>query len=62
MSVTALTQIQRGILALDRPVTDWLPLFTPRLADGRAPTITIRHLLSHTAGLSYGFNEACDGP
>ncbi len=51
-AATALALVDRGKLALDTPVSDVLPWFTPRLADGRQPRITILHLLTHTAGLS----------
>lgn len=44
------------------PVTEWLPEFRPRLPDGTEPVITLLHLLTHTAGLSYGFLERPDGP
>nr|WP_277626115.1 serine hydrolase domain-containing protein [Burkholderia cenocepacia] len=48
---------------LDEPVARWLPAFTPTLADGTPANITLRHLLSHTAGLGYRFLEAdADGP
>lgn len=56
-SVTALRLCERGVLDLDKPVTTWLTTFRPRLADGREPVITLRHLLSHTAGLGYGFEQ-----
>lgn len=49
---------QDGTLNLDDPVTRWLPRFRPHLADGTRPAITLRQLLTHTAGLSYGFAEA----
>src|SRR5690349_14012781 len=62
VSATALKLIESGKVGLDDPVTKWIPEFKPRLADGRAPTITIRHLLSHTAGLSYAFSEPEGGP
>jgi CubicO group peptidase (beta-lactamase class C family) len=39
--------VQQGRLALDRPCSDYLPFF---LVSGRG-RITVRHLLSHTAGL-----------
>ncbi len=55
VAATALAMIEQGILHFDDPVTRWLPDFKPKLADGRAPTITTRHLLTHTAGLGYGF-------
>lgn len=58
-AVMALVAEER--LDLDRPITDWLPDFTPTF-DGRAAIITLRHLLSHSSGLSYGFFEPEDGP
>src|SRR5262245_31179250 len=42
--VTALALIDQGKLALTDPVTKWLPDFKPKLADGRTPTIAVRHL------------------
>lgn len=60
--VTALALIDGGRLGLGDPVTRWLPEFRPKLPDGREPVITVRHLLTHTAGLTYGFLEAEDGP
>ncbi len=62
VSAAALALVEQGKLELDAPVTRWLPDFQPRLADGRAATITIRQLLTHTAGLAYGFFEKADGP
>ncbi|MGB6308359.1 MAG: serine hydrolase domain-containing protein [Steroidobacteraceae bacterium] len=62
VAVAALSLVDRGQWRLDDPVTRWLPDFRPRLADGREPAITLRHLLTHTAGLNYGFLEAADGP
>lgn len=61
VSVAALVLVGRGRLSLDAPVTDWLPEFRPRF-EGEAATITLRHLLTHTAGLGYGFFEPPDGP
>jgi CubicO group peptidase (beta-lactamase class C family) len=49
--------VEHGVLALDEPVTTWLPDFRPRLATGEQPTITLHHLLTHTAGLSYPWDE-----
>jgi CubicO group peptidase (beta-lactamase class C family) len=54
-SVCALRLCEQGTLELDAPVTRWLPDFTPKLEDGSTPIITLRHLLSHTSGLAYGF-------
>lgn len=62
VSAAALALVDRGQLRLDDPVTRWLPTFRPRLPDGREPTITVRQLLTHTAGLTYGFLEPADGP
>ncbi len=56
-TLAALRLIEQGKLSLDDAVSDWLPWFTPALADGRRPTIKIRHLLSHTAGLDYRLNQ-----
>jgi CubicO group peptidase (beta-lactamase class C family) len=58
---TALALIERGRLGLDRLASDWLPDFRPRLLDGFTPDITIRHLLTHTAGLGYA-TDAPDDP
>jgi CubicO group peptidase (beta-lactamase class C family) len=62
VTVAALALLDRRKIALDDPVTKWLPDFKPKLADGTTPTITIRQLLTHTAGLSYTFSEKDDGP
>ena len=55
VSVATLALAEAGFFDLDDPVTAFLPDFTPRGPRGEAAVITIRHLLSHTAGLSYGF-------
>jgi len=47
--------VEDGCLALDAPVTRYLPNFRPRLADGSEPDITLHQLLTHTAGLGYRF-------
>jgi CubicO group peptidase (beta-lactamase class C family) len=62
VSAATLALVEEGVLHLDDAVTNWLPEFTPALSDGRVPTITIRHLLSHTSGLSYRQNEDGEGP
>lgn len=62
VTATAMALVEQGRLALDAPVTDWLPGFRPALADGDRPTITIHHLMTHTAGLDYRFNQAHGGP
>lgn len=62
VTVAALALVDRKKLSLDDPVTKWLPDFKPKLADGTTPTITVRQLLTHTAGLGYKFMEQPDGP
>ena len=52
-AATALALVERGLLSLDDSVAQFLPGFTPRLADGTAPDIQVRHLLTHTAGFGY---------
>lgn len=61
-SMAAASLLQQGKLRLDDPVTKWLPEFTPKLPDGTQPVITVKHLLAHTAGLTYTAFEAEDGP
>lgn len=58
VSVAALVLVAQGRLGLDEAVAHWLPEFRPKLGDGSAARITVRHLLSHTAGLGYRFFEA----
>jgi len=53
VAATALALIERGRLDLDDPVARFLPEFEPRLPDGSVPPISVRHLLTHTAGLAY---------
>ena len=62
VTVAALELVERQQLSLDDPVSKWLPDFRPKLADGRAPAITVRQLLTHTSGLGYKFAENADGP
>src|SRR3546814_7987868 len=42
--------VEQHRIELDAPVTDWLPDFQPTTADGTTPVITIRQLLTQTAG------------
>jgi CubicO group peptidase (beta-lactamase class C family) len=69
-SVAAMQQVERGKLSLDAPLSDVLPELsspkvlegfeadgTPRLRPARRP-VTLRLLLSHTAGFSYEFWSA----
>ena len=62
VTAAAMRMIELGRFGLDTPVTDFLPDFKPKGPDGSTPTITIRHLLTHTAGLSYDFLQPPEGP
>jgi CubicO group peptidase (beta-lactamase class C family) len=49
---TAILQLRdAGRLRLDDPIVEHLPWFAIKQAHGEAPVATIRHLLTHTAGL-----------
>ena len=61
VTAAVLSLVESGVLGLDDPVIRWLPNFQPTF-EGQAPTITLRHLITHTAGLSYGFMQPDDGP
>ena len=68
VSVAALQLIERGELELEQPVADILPSFgelpilegfdgdAPRLRAATRP-VTIRHLLTHTSGCGYWFDN-----
>ena len=60
LAVAAL--IEQGKVGFDDPVTKWLPYFTPALADGSVPVMTIRQLLCHMSGLDYRWSQTEDGP
>lgn len=60
-TMAALKLIEAGLLSTDDPVDKWLPEFAPRTANGGAARITVAHLMSHTAGLDYGFQQERDG-
>lgn len=57
VSAAALALAEEGAIDIDAPVTRYLPDFRPRAADGTEPVITLRHLLTHTSGLTYDFME-----
>ncbi|MEO7235109.1 MAG: serine hydrolase domain-containing protein [Lapillicoccus sp.] len=52
-AAAALALVERGLLSLDDSLARILPTFLPRLTDGTAPDIQVRHLLTHTAGFGY---------
>jgi CubicO group peptidase (beta-lactamase class C family) len=62
VTAAALRLVEDGRMGLGDSVRRWLPEFEPRLADGRVPAMTIQHLLTHSAGLTYVFMEPQDGP
>jgi CubicO group peptidase (beta-lactamase class C family) len=57
VTAAALRMAELGKIALTDPVTRWLPAFRPALPNGEVPAITLRHLLTHTAGLGYRFMQ-----
>jgi len=61
VSTAALVLVAQGRLQLDDHVDRWLPEFRPRLQNGEFATLTIRHLMTHTAGLSYRFFQEENG-
>jgi len=69
-SVAVVMLIEEGSVALDDPISKYLPAFTDKeviadfdAADASYATraasaeITVRHLLTHTSGLGYGFSN-----
>lgn len=63
VSTAAMVLVAQERLDLDQSIERWLPDFQPSLPGGAAAHITLRQLLSHTAGLGYRFFEADDnGP
>jgi CubicO group peptidase (beta-lactamase class C family) len=61
VAITAMRLVEQGRIGLDDPITNWLPDFRPRLPDGGEAIIRIRHLLTHTAGLTYSFADTEGG-
>lgn len=62
VTASAMALVERGTIGLADPITAYLPDFRPHLADGTRPTITLHQLLTHTAGLSYGFLQQTADP
>ncbi len=68
-SVAAMMLVERGLIDLNDPISRWIPAFAqPRVYvagsaanPGTVPAtepIRLWHLLTHTAGLTYGFHHA----
>src|SRR5688572_17367673 len=53
VAAATMVLVESGVIQLDDPVTRWLPTFTPKLSNGEQPRLEVRHLLTHTAGLTY---------
>ncbi len=62
VSAAALAMVEAGLLDLDSPITDWLPDFKPKTIEGGSAIITVRQLLNHTAGFTYGFLSSDNEP
>lgn len=63
VSTAAMVLVGQDRLELDDAVEHWLPAFRPTLPDGGPARVTVRQLLTHTAGLGYRFLEPDDhGP
>jgi CubicO group peptidase (beta-lactamase class C family) len=63
-AAAVMTLVDEGKLSLDEPASKWLPeLGKMKLADGSMPKtpITLRRLLSHTAGIAFPSRKATDG-
>ena len=53
VATAALRMVEAGLIALEDPVTRYLPYFTPKAPDGSVPEITLRQLMTHVSGVSY---------
>lgn len=62
VSAVAMALAEQNLLDLNDVAVRWLPQFRPKTPQGAEAVITLRQLLTHTAGLSYGFFEPDDGP
>ncbi|MEC0108727.1 serine hydrolase [Paenibacillus taichungensis] len=61
VSTAAMVLISQGKLKLDDPVMKWLPEFRPEQPNGEVASITVHHLMTHTAGLTYRFFQENGG-
>jgi len=66
VAAAALRMVDLELLGLDDPVTKFLRNFRSSCPDGPEAVILIRHLLTHTSGLSYGgegvYSRGLSGP
>lgn len=53
VATAILRLVDLGLIGLNDKVTRYLPWFTPQNPDGSHADIRIKHLLSHTSGLTY---------
>lgn len=53
VAATALAMIEEGKWSLHDRIVEYLPWFKPKTENGEDAVITIRHLLTHTSGLTY---------
>lgn len=61
VSTAAMVLISEGKLKLDDPVMKWLPEFRPKQPNGEVASMTVHHLMTHTAGLTYRFFQENGG-
>jgi CubicO group peptidase (beta-lactamase class C family) len=61
VSAAAMALVERGVVRLEDPLTHWLPELSPAVSTSET-VVTVRHLLTHTAGFSYGFFQDASGP
>lgn len=58
MTAAAVLQLQeQGLLNIDDPVADYLPFFEVQYLSESSETVTIRHLMNHSSGLSNNMPE-----
>ncbi|WP_062200166.1 serine hydrolase domain-containing protein [Demequina salsinemoris] len=62
VTAAAMRLVEEGVVGLDEPTSLWMTHFHPLLPDGTEPEMTLRHLLTHTSGLGYGFAQAPGHP
>ena len=70
VAVAAMLLYEEGHFQLDAPVSEWIPAFKDMkvYTEGGADIVdakremTIKHLLTHTSGLIYDWDEESDHP